>query len=509
MSEHAWGLSNRSGVKKRRLTQHGSVAHACWWVPALAAVVAGLLSVVVVAVANVSVPGAIVLMASPLALVAFWWFAERVRNERWSSVSSRIMFVGIAATLPVAAGIVYTSSAQVFAVSGLVKYILLPFLYSVALAALLIRADNVSRTSLPVFIWVLSGGGFISLAVPIITDGSGANFNALLQGLALVGGFVLLFLVGRRVGNSSDADSMKFFYLLAIWGLIGVALGRSISPFTYVIAPAAAVFLVLLVKRVVRGTGHVILVITLILAVAASQLLSERASVSSAAIGQIAICLLLFIAANVGAIVRAALLVVGIVVGVVQLAGSDVLRISLGIYQGISDVPLAQRGYETRVVLDNISRNTFTTLFGLGPGATIDLTWAPDASTLANSGRNLTQVDDVHLLTTWFLLKFGMIGLVCLMAIAGFVALAALRIFNAKNTDWVAYSALIFVLATLVLALTAATNLMTNPAFALFLGVLSARVGHPRPMAQQTQPLILPSPLVPHRSSSRSQRTLG
>jgi hypothetical protein len=52
-----------------------------------------------------------------------------------------------------------------------------------------------------------------------------------------------------------------------------------------------------------------------------------------------------------------------------------------------TDVTIDQRAFEARTVLDLLSTTAWGQLLGFGPGATVDLTAAPDAGTLAASGQ--------------------------------------------------------------------------------------------------------------------------
>jgi hypothetical protein len=143
-----------------------------------------------------------------------------------------------------------------------------------------------------------------------------------------------------------------------------------------------------------------------------------------------------------------------------------------------NDVTIAQRAFEARTVLERLGTTTWGQLFGLGPGATVDLAAAPDANTLAASGRDLLAVDDVHLLSAYLLLKLGAIGIVWSLLVFSAIWKAALPTFGTSTAETTWRIVLVLYLAGgAVNALPAATNLFANPLVPIFLGVLwAARV---------------------------------
>jgi len=133
------------------------------------------------------------------------------------------------------------------------------------------------------------------------------------------------------------------------------------------------------------------------------------------------------------------------------------------------------------MALKSIGESPVAEAFGLGPGATLDLRGSPDAKTLLSSGRNLRRVDDVHMLSSYLLLKLGAIGVIW----AGILAAALYRVTagvlvgrgrleaDRKRNPW-SLSLLLFVLAGVAYSLPAATNLLANPLIPLLLGTLWA-----------------------------------
>jgi hypothetical protein len=145
-----------------------------------------------------------------------------------------------------------------------------------------------------------------------------------------------------------------------------------------------------------------------------------------------------------------------------------------GQYQ-TADVTIAQRVFEARAVIEQLDATDLGMLFGLGPGATVDLSASPDAGTLAASGRDLLAVDDVHLLSAYLLLKLGAFGIVWSLLLFGAAWKAALPAFGPSSADttW-RLLLLLYVVAGAVNALPAATNLFVNPLVPIFLGALWA-----------------------------------
>jgi hypothetical protein len=144
-----------------------------------------------------------------------------------------------------------------------------------------------------------------------------------------------------------------------------------------------------------------------------------------------------------------------------------------------TDVTIDQRAFEARTVLDLLSTTAWGQLLGFGPGATVDLTAAPDAGTLAASGRDLLAVDDVHLLSAYLLLKpraFGIIWSLLLFRAAWKAAPPAYGPSSAETTWRIIL--VLYVAAGAVNALPVATNLLANPLVPILLGVFWAARDH-------------------------------
>jgi hypothetical protein len=139
------------------------------------------------------------------------------------------------------------------------------------------------------------------------------------------------------------------------------------------------------------------------------------------------------------------------------------------------DVTIAQREYETTKVVDTLDDSIVRTLFGGGPGATVDLSLSPDVVTLLSSGRDVTAVDDVNLLSTHILMKLGLVGLAWL----GLILICTLRLIHDSARAEVGPAPLIgcvFLAAWIANGIPAATNFLAAPLFGLMFGIVASAV---------------------------------
>ena len=199
--------------------------------------------------------------------------------------------------------------------------------------------------------------------------------------------------------------------------------------------------------------------------------LSQAVEVQLVVSGFLLLCLILPLA------LRKALLLTFVPAAIIVAVHEQLVALMLGDYS-FSDVTLAERGYETEQVFGVLggAHEFLTILLGAGPAATVNLTLAPDRATLSAAGRSLAAVDDVHLLTSYLLLKFGLVGLLFLGCLFGCVGRLAWRVVaTAAKPEPFDVLLLLFPAAAIVAALPAATDLFANPLMGLFVGVLFSR----------------------------------
>ncbi|HZS30750.1 MAG TPA: hypothetical protein VFA37_05795 [Gaiellaceae bacterium] len=141
------------------------------------------------------------------------------------------------------------------------------------------------------------------------------------------------------------------------------------------------------------------------------------------------------------------------------------------------------RTFEAQQVRKEIRSSPLSLVLGRGFGATIDERHAPLAfrNSLANGGRDLAHVQEVHLLPYSFLLKEGFLGLAWFFAFViglGWAALQGLeRAVRERDPSFVIYAA-VPVLA-LAQAIAASSRLQANPLTGLALGLLVTSLAAP------------------------------
>jgi hypothetical protein len=375
------------------------------------------------------------------------------------------------------------SGVQVFAAAGRAKRYTLPIVYLLFVIASIHPAPKRLKrhnkpTPMPAWVWLPAVGIPISYVGNLAITDSGTDISGLdlMQGLALFLGFTLLARFGLLADDWPDRTRQRLIVLLLFAALLaGLFRAHGLTPFVALTVPGFFAAVVLFLRSSGKRRWY-----SLLLAIALGYLTLDSIRpnnvqpTSAAVLGQVAVCgaiLALFIVPRA---LRRATIVLAVAGGIwwfVKLNGVELLTGNL--YS--NDITILQRSFEAKVVLNDTSDHLWTILFGLGPGATVDLSASPDAGTLSSSGRNLLAVDDVHLLSAYLLLKLGALGIV--WALLLFIAMwkSALPCFgpNTPDTTW-RLVLLMFVAAGAVNALPAATNLLVNPLVPLFLGVLWA-----------------------------------
>lgn len=371
---------------------------------------------------------------------------------------------------------------QVFAVSGLSKKVLLPALYCAATGIILMKQHplKLPRFPFPIALKIFIPMLFASIIGTLIDARQNMIPLDLAQGLILFFGFVALQRLGTLLAYEPESIHRRILLVLSGVGLTCQVAGISSNPLSSLGVPAAVYALVITWKERRQHNLFHIMTVT-ILAMGSLVLYFTRASpghpLSLAVIAQMAACSCIILACFSPPILRTTLFLAVSLAGLWAVHKSHVWQIFFGNY-AFEDITVSHRGYETAAVLELMNNGAVSQIFGLGPSGTVDLSVSPDARTLVHSGRNLGAVDDVHLITSYLLLKFGILGLLWL----GLFLVAYLRIafavfnrrLNADTHPQIGY--LLFLTAGIVNSVTAATNLFTNPLVGLFIGALGASI---------------------------------
>lgn len=397
-------------------------------------------------------------------------------TRRRGPVGPRLVLVLVLGTLALSLAVtLLVGGGQVFAAAGASRRLVLPLVYLGAVLIVLHLGTGGRRVRLgPLWLWAplllaaLSGlvnlGGFL-------TDGLPTNA---VQGVLLLGGFSLLGVCGAVAGRW---DERQRYWLLAgttVAAVLAASLRTlTLTPYGALVVPAVFLALLMTLKgrqhRLAWGAG------TVALAVLGSQALSPGPGlpISIAVLGQIAVCAGVVLVAVLPRTLRAAAMTVGTLglLGVVALPG--VTAYLSGEYTG-DDVTLAQRAYETQQVLHEVQETPLGPLIGRGPAATVDLTDSPDRETLRQSGRDLLRVDDVHLVTSYVILKAGALGLLWWLGLVLVIVRYLWSTLVAAEVDVWRAALLLFVTSGLVAGFPAGTETFSNPLLPLLLGVLWA-----------------------------------
>jgi hypothetical protein len=375
------------------------------------------------------------------------------------------------------------SSRQVFASFGAAKRITLPLAYLLFLCAALLPSRlsrDEPRVHTPAWVVMPAIGIIVSLLGTAFLAPLRSTTSDALQGLALFVGFSFLAWFGLGATDWTPRHRTALIWVLLAGGIVAGALGRpGVTPLMTLTIPGFFAALVMLIRS--PGQRARYLLATLVLGVMVILVLRPSASsvtpVSMAVVGQVLVCVAVVFLLFIPRGLRAPFIFIAVSAALFLFVQGGYYTVLTGQYVS-TDVTIDQRVFEARAVLERLGTTTWGQLFGLGPGATVDLAAAPDARTLAASGRDLLAVDDVHLLSAYLLLKLGAFGIVWSLVVFSAVWKAALPAFGASTaeTTW-RIVLVLYVAAGAVNALPAATNLFANPLVPMFLGVLwAARV---------------------------------
>lgn len=406
------------------------------------------------------------------------------------SLLGAIVAVSLTATWLVSrlTGITYT-----FRLSDLDKKIVLPLLFVLAVPltarALPLRVRGVTwrelrgtwRLARPMD-WVMVGYAVLSVPALLLGLFHHASRTYIAQDLGLAAFFLLMYVAGRAVRADVAHDVAGEFVDVLL--LLGVAqfmfLDWVPEPLYVYVEPAcaAALAVVLLRPRSIRFLPVGLAVV--LLASEAAQVGSGSNSTTAVELAG-ALAVLAYVLVRLWPPLPRWLVVAGAAAVLVVFVGftSDGATVR-GQYHG-PDPSNAGRTFEAEQVRAEVRASPLSLALGRGFGATIDERRAPAGfrHSLANAGRDLAHVPQVHLLEYQFLLEFGLAGAVwlalfvlglCWMALRGLE-----RAVRERDASFVIYAAL--PLLVLAQAFAAAAHLQDNPLGALALGMLVALLG--------------------------------
>jgi hypothetical protein len=385
--------------------------------------------------------------------------------------------VGVSLGACILIGIIFRfafSGMQVFEASGNARLLSLPLGYFVFGIALLASFKG-SQGSFHIPAWwsLLVLIVVASTLLAVLDPRQAQSATAALEGLAFAGGFLLAALLGLRAGRWTVQEERQFLLVLGTFACLAGFLNLSINPYIALVIPGAT-FMIYASRRV-TSKRFLLLLLGAALALVTIIPLLQATAPSSSALTQGAVCIVLLLLLLLPRNVRLPLALVGGVVAIWLAFRAGLIDLLLGDGSSATDVTLTHRAYEAGMVLQGMNESVITFLIGLGPAATVDLTMSPDARTLASSGRMLVAVDDVHFLTSWMLLKFGLVGLLWFLAMLIVCVREAAHILSADRPSIFDAAMLLFVAAGVVGSLAAGTYFFSNPLPAMLLGVMYAR----------------------------------
>lgn len=399
------------------------------------------------------------------------------------------LIIGVVASLAFTA---LDVDGQVFAVAARLRHLVLTALYAItAIALVRLNPGRVVDERGRRVRWPL---GRITVALPAVSFllvtivlADQVLLGESIQGAALVYGCFLAGWVGALARGLTPAQETEILRALIAVALLAASMDIVVAPLTALVAPAAGAA-ILLGRSNVRNrllytvAGFVILGVTILRLVTAPPWQPP----SSAVIAQIGVTLVFLGVVALPSTTRVAVCAVGAAAAIALGVKAGALDLLLG-RSTSTDITIMQRSYEADAVWQAVRTRATTTVFGLGPGGTVNLENAPDASTLVASGRDLRRVESVHLLPSYILLKFGLLGLV----LFGTVCVQSTKVLLRHLTGASAarQAMVLFVVCGFVNALPAATFMFSNPLPALFLGYLS--------VARPQQRTIIPASAVP------------
>lgn len=412
------------------------------------------------------------LLAAPAVLHRFakWCRAQR---DPGTGIVLKSLFISMMLSVSIGLVIAVTHKGlQAFAQFGLVKTFTLPMVYGIYLSVLLLAQRPADLPRRPFWWTSFAVILTVSLLAELILPRADVLLIPLAQGVVLICGTLASAALGMRARYWSMQDVYALLIALAAISVLGLYLNLPTTPFNLVFVPVGFA----LIHTAIRVGHHRVWTLALaVIVLYPVWNLVQDPSASLALITQLAVCAACVLLASVPRAFRKVLFLLSLVGGIWLVHRTGIGLLMLGRTQAGWDVTLTHRAYETRMVFELIGSSPSTLLFGGGPGATVDLSGSPDVMTLISAGRNVYAVDDVHLLTSWILLKFGLLGIIWLIMLMIWFLGTAYRILSAQEPPIIDVALLLLASAGLIAALSAATYLFTNPLTGLSLGALSTR----------------------------------
>lgn len=402
--------------------------------------------------------------------------ARRLVGDRRNDVTGRLL-VALGCMALISCGVqlaveMLGGGGQTFALFGVVKRILLPVLYASFAWVLLLPGHGFQMVRPPAW-WSLMGWSVLASAlVSLVDQRDSFSLSYFLQAFLLLGGMLLFAFVGFHTDFRLDRDQRVLATILAITGALEAVFNNWMGVF---LSCAAPVFAAGLYAGIRLRKGWMALVSVAVMGLTAYNLFTDAHS-SSAGMGQLAVVLALVTICFLPRVARLVLVVVGGLAAALLASRSPLIPLMAGRFNAYEDVTLAHRGFETHQVLALTGRSWSSWLFGMGPGGYVDLSASPDFVTLESSGRYLPAVDDVHLFTSWVMLKLGVVGLVAMTALllAGVREVWSAVMLPSQPEPFDVLLAALFV-GGVVLALPGATMLFATPLTLLAVGIMRAR----------------------------------
>lgn len=363
---------------------------------------------------------------------------------------------------------VLSSALNSFQFFSFSKMIILPTVYLLVFIALTWMSKQkvaVFRT-LPLWWWVMLGILFVSTFLAIWIPRQLILLSPALQGLALILGLLVFVVTGAAAHKWSTAEKYALLFVVIGAGVFVRISGVDLGPFSPMVFPAGVIALWL----GVRLREHRLLLLTFGILLLLPGLSTD---LSLANISQLAVGLGLIVLFMIRRKYRKVLLATGIIVVFIGASVSGLSKLLFGDSNGVLDVTLSHRAFETMAVWEQNLNSPFSFLFGLGPSATIDLSQSPDVNTLLWSGRDIFRVDDVHFISSWIVLKFGVVGLMVLLLLFIWLGKELFAFISASDQiDYFIGSIWIIVLSGLAFGSPAATYIFTYPLIGIGLGIL-------------------------------------
>lgn len=371
---------------------------------------------------------------------------------------------------------VRNENLQVFTAYAESKKLILPICYLLLLIFVITKSSAKTQSlTLDIQVSVLLFTISISLSILINLILQGLQFIGLywLQGALQLIGFGLFVIAGTRASDYSLRAEKYWvaisFFVCASSGLFQLG----ISPFIYAYLPFAT-FLILISKKLSRFFRLLAILLGPSVLIVSFARKYTTESISSAWLLAYIISISILILTIIPIKKRKLITKLAIAFVLSYFLQSNLLQLLLGrTPDSITDITLVQRSFEAKVIFETLSKGILNFIFGLGPGAYIDLSGSPDYRTLASAGRNLLAVDDAHFLTSWILLKIGLLGLmiVGLFVIAAFFS--SYKIFNrSPKVDPLDFLFTSICLTGIATSITAGTNFFTNPLLGFSLGII-------------------------------------